>query len=248
VLVDEKRENIERLLVPFQKEDIKPSVKILTGIPFLEITRELIRKDHDLLIITPEGKSELKDMLLGTTSMHLMRKSPCPVWAIKPSSDVPFPKILAAVDPDPDDPDRVSLNRKILEMATSLADMHKSELHIVHAWDFHVRSVMIPKSVNDEMQEEMRNIHKSSFKELLHKHVPHHSKGQIHLIQGEAGIQIPRLAREKDIDLIVMGTVSRTGIPGFFIANTAEKILYRVDCSVLAVKPEGFVTPVEVER
>jgi hypothetical protein len=42
-----------------------------------------------------------------------------------------------------------------------------------------------------------------------------------------------------------MGTVCRTGIPGFFIGNTAEKILDEVDCSVLTVKPEAFQTPVK---
>jgi nucleotide-binding universal stress UspA family protein len=41
-----------------------------------------------------------------------------------------------------------------------------------------------------------------------------------------------------------MGTVCRTGVTGFLIGNTAEKVLNNVDCSVLTVKPEGFVTPV----
>lgn len=34
---------------------------------------------------------------------------------------------------------------------------------------------------------------------------------------------------------------------GFFIGNTAETVLAQVDCSVLSVKPEGFVTPVTLE-
>ena len=68
------------------------------------------------------------------------------------------------------------------------------------------------------------------------------------MIKGEAGIQIPKLAKEIDVDLIVMGTLSRTGIAGLFIGNTAEKILYRVNCSVLAIKPDGFNTPVKVNE
>ena len=60
-------------------------------------------------------------------------------------------------------------------------------------------------------------------------------------------IVIPRLASKLQADLIVMGTVARTGIPGLFIGNTAETILGRVECSVLAVKPPGFVTPVKLE-
>jgi nucleotide-binding universal stress UspA family protein len=49
------------------------------------------------------------------------------------------------------------------------------------------------------------------------------------------------------MDLIIMGTVARTGIPGFLMGNTAETILNRIECSVLAIKPAGFVTPVTLE-
>jgi nucleotide-binding universal stress UspA family protein len=40
--------------------------------------------------------------------------------------------------------------------------------------------------------------------------------------------------------------VARTGLPGFFIGNTAETIISQLDCSLLAVKPPGFKTPVAV--
>jgi nucleotide-binding universal stress UspA family protein len=55
------------------------------------------------------------------------------------------------------------------------------------------------------------------------------------------------LSRQLEADLIVMGTVARTGIPGFIMGNTAEAILNQIDCSVLAIKPPGFVTPVTLE-
>jgi nucleotide-binding universal stress UspA family protein len=42
-----------------------------------------------------------------------------------------------------------------------------------------------------------------------------------------------------------MGTVARTGISGFIIGNTAENILQKIDCSLLALKPQGFVSPVK---
>jgi universal stress protein E len=57
---------------------------------------------------------------------------------------------------------------------------------------------------------------------------------------------IPDLAEELRAELIVMGTVRHTGIEGMLIGSTAETILHRIDCSVLAVKPEGFVTPVTI--
>ncbi len=56
---------------------------------------------------------------------------------------------------------------------------------------------------------------------------------------------IPELADELDADLVVMGTVGRTGIAGLLIGNTAETILERIGCSVLAIKPSGFRSPIE---
>lgn len=54
-----------------------------------------------------------------------------------------------------------------------------------------------------------------------------------------------KVIEEKKIDVLVMGTVARTGIPGFIIGNTAEIILQKIDCSLLALKPLGFVSPVK---
>lgn len=40
-------------------------------------------------------------------------------------------------------------------------------------------------------------------------------------------------------ELVVMGTAARTGLPRFFMGNTAESILSQLVCSVLAVKTAG---------
>lgn len=53
-------------------------------------------------------------------------------------------------------------------------------------------------------------------------------------------------ARRSRVDLIVMGTVARTGIAGIPMGNTAEAVLDRVDCSYLTVKPERFECPIEL--
>jgi nucleotide-binding universal stress UspA family protein len=70
---------------------------------------------------------------------------------------------------------------------------------------------------------------------------------QTHLLKGWARKEVPALATKIEADLVVMGTVGRAGIPGVFMGNTAETILNQLDCSVLAVKPPGFVTPVTLD-
>jgi len=66
----------------------------------------------------------------------------------------------------------------------------------------------------------------------------------VHLVKGEPAASILQTAEKCSADLIVMGTLGRSGIPGLFIGNTAEDVLQATRASVLAVKPQDFVSPV----
>ena len=66
-------------------------------------------------------------------------------------------------------------------------------------------------------------------------------------MRGDSKDVIPALAMKQKVELIIMGTAARSGLPQFLIGNTAENVLNRVDCSVLTVKHEGFVSPITVE-
>jgi nucleotide-binding universal stress UspA family protein len=66
-------------------------------------------------------------------------------------------------------------------------------------------------------------------------------------LKGDPRKTIPEFTNEIKADLVVMGTVARTGLSGFFMGNTAETILNQLNCSVLAIKPPGFVTPVTLD-
>ena len=69
--------------------------------------------------------------------------------------------------------------------------------------------------------------------------------GQVHLVKGVAAEVIPALVTRLRINLLVMGTVARTGVNAMVMGNTAERVLDEVNCSVIAVKPEGFVSPIQ---
>ncbi len=51
-----------------------------------------------------------------------------------------------------------------------------------------------------------------------------------------------------DADLVIMATVCRTGIPGLIVGNTAETVMNKVDCSILAIKPQKFVSNVTLKK
>jgi nucleotide-binding universal stress UspA family protein len=70
---------------------------------------------------------------------------------------------------------------------------------------------------------------------------------QKHILKGEPDRLIPEMSEKLAADVVVMGTVARTGLDGVLIGNTAENVLQQIGRSVLAVKPEGFVSPVRLE-
>jgi nucleotide-binding universal stress UspA family protein len=166
---------------------------------------------------------------------------------------------VAAVDfieRDDIDSEVEALNQHILGLASSLALSDFAQLHLVHAWDapeagFANLLADHPDLAETNMIEEARTWHKRRMDNLTRElcerigaETYKYLSPRVHLPKGSARKAVPALAKELEADLVVMGTVARTGIPGFIIGNTAETILDQLQCSVLALKPPAFVSPV----
>jgi len=260
-MLSEHEARLAALVEPYlQRLDIQH--KVLLGTSFLEVIRAVLRNGHDLVIKCPESPSWL-DRFFSGDDMHLLRKCPCPVWLVKPEAPGSYKRILAAVDVDesylPTElATRYALNVQILEMAASLALSEFADLHVVHVWDSIYESIsgfVISSEISPEKEalniEQERRQHQQWLDTFLRnsgnkatRDALGYLKPQTHLIKGGARKEVPMLAKRLQIDCIVMGTVARTGVRGFIMGNTAETVLEQIDCSVLAIKPQGFVTPV----
>ncbi len=248
------RARLARLAGPIKSEGIETRELVLQGIPFVEIIRLVLRDGHDLVMKGAAGESEGGPLFFASTDLHLLRKCPCPVWVMRKSGRRQFARVLAAVDPDPLDAQRNALNGLIMDLATSLSKLDGSELHIVNAWRIqeekalrHSGFARVSGAEVDLLVEARRKRSEANLTELLRGYPDDGAKRQVHLLKGAARQVIPDLADKKRVELIVMGTVARTGIRGLIIGNTAEAILNRVHCSVLAVKPPAFQTPVQAD-
>ncbi len=249
LLAKDHRQQLEEIAEPLKEQGFRISTKSSVGQPFIEIIRQVVAKKHDLVMMTADGQSTIRDQLFGTTSMHLMRKCPCPVWVIKPTRRKRLRSVLAAVDPNPEHGVRDSLNSEILQRAIQIARQEDADLHVVHAWNTLGGELDRGKRWMTRAEirlhtEQVASDHRKRLDHLLQTETDGSAK--VHMIQGRAGEVIPKIAAMEKVDLLVMGTVCRTGIPGFFIGNTAEMVLNQVDCSVLTVKPSGFISPVKL--
>jgi nucleotide-binding universal stress UspA family protein len=160
--------------------------------------------------------------------------------------------VLAAVDVNPGIGANRELNKLILDLVTSLAEREGSEMHIVHAWSVpgekSIRSgrIQMHQSDRERYLAEIKKAHREWLSNLLAEFGLDRRSAKIHLLKGDPGNVIPRVAGKTNAELVVMGTVARTGVPGFLIGNTAEKTLSKLKCSVLVVKPASFETPVRL--
>ena len=188
-----------RLLTENTRAGDGTEVKVLVGEPFIEVIRHVLEDDNDLVIV---GGREVENWAVPefpSGVMHLVRKCPVPVWVMRPPRADTL-RVLALVDPDPDDPVRDGLNDLVLALAVSLAHREGGELHVGHAWELEGEStlrsspyVRLPDEVVDVLSETAEGVHQDQLGALLARH--HVGAGtEVHLVEGHAGEVLPKLA------------------------------------------------------
>ena len=233
---------------------------ILRSQGFLPVIQAVLKGSYDLLVKQGENPTSLP-RLSGSIDMHLLRKCPSAVLLVRPEEPESYRQVLAAVDVDPDLDSRSNdgLNQQIMTLASHFADSDTADFHVVHSWD--VPSVGLVRRYADDPDGEEARLERSEH--LLRSQrlarlcddfrAEQDNEGRgsrpitQHLPRGLPASRVPAVANRIKADLVVMGTIARTGIPGLIIGNTAESILDRLNCSVLALKPKGFKSPVTVD-
>jgi nucleotide-binding universal stress UspA family protein len=263
-LTRKSTERLESLAAPLRHDDLKIDTKVLCGRTSHELIREVLRSRHDLVVKVAEPD---RGNAFGSLDMRLLRNCPCPVLLFhREKQDKPFRRTVAAVDPltaldVPEDllrlrenvnPEEQALNVKLLKLATALTAPEGGELHVVHAWSAAGEDLLrsdewLPRKEVDSYVASVRNRAHEALGRLLADCPDASCRRFLHLVKGRAADVISDFARTQDVDLIVMGTVVRTGIPGLLIGNTAETVFHQVECSILAAKPDSFVSPVTLE-
>jgi len=136
----------------------------------------------------------------------------------------------------------------------------RSELHVVHVW------IVIGEYLVSNLRSGLTNEQLGEHENLVHdlhrrwldnmigkmkiwsgKNKKKRARPAVHMLKGNPANKIPKLVNKLDVDLLVMGTVGRSGIPGLIMGNTAETIFNRIDCSVLAIKPDGFKSSIRLK-
>ncbi|MFT5523292.1 MAG: universal stress protein E [Pirellulaceae bacterium] len=253
VLADDKRRNMEAIAGPLRDQGFDVTTKVLFGKTSFEIMHEVLRSGHDLVMRVTKGAHSQRTGFFGTTSMRLLRKCPCAVWLVRPDVPPRFARVLAAIEATPHDLGHDRMNKMIMELGMSIADYEEGQLHVVHAWELFGAGTIKSRLKPGEFEAIERKAESEvavALDNVLSPYKLSHRTENVHLLRDEIGPghAISELAKQQEIDLVVMGTLARTGVVGALMGNTAEQVIDRVECSVLTIKPDGFNSPVTLEE
>ncbi|MGD8713824.1 MAG: universal stress protein [Desulfobacterales bacterium] len=242
-------------LVKLQNSGLRAKCQIMVGISYRKIL-EVVRENHHDLIIVGVGSPYDHMGFATSTLMNLVRKSAVPVWIVKsPSGKQGRRGILAAVDPAPGPgpfaESENSLNKQIMNIANALAVSGTRKIEVVHCWmqPMEDRLRNSTRSTEEDFRKALhqtRRLHKKWLSLLLEQTKTNNLTCKMHLLKGQPQKLVPDFARKHQIDTVIMGNVSRAGLNGLFIGNTAEKILCHSDISLLVVKPIAFLETPEL--
>ena len=136
------------------------------------------------------------------------------------------------------------VGRHALDLGVALAEAFDLQLHVIHA---------IPQlPVGDPTGFGITPPGAESMHEEAHERILVELGGanlqrtpEIRVMSGFPESAIMEMIQEKSIDLLIMGTLGRSGIRGAITGNTAERLLPNLQCSMLAIKPVDFQCPID---
>lgn len=218
-----------------------------------EVVQAAAVHQPDLVVRLSGVVPEESPPVFGGAEKQLVRKCGVPVLLLNPASRAECRNVAVAVDRTDVGADvdtRRLLVDLILKAAVARArDCGARRVDVIHAWEpFGADITQTPPAglSPDDVSEYVLACEKESeawLNDFVTEAEARFGGTDIafepRLVQGHARRVVAEECRRRDVDLLVLGTVARRGVLGFLIGNTAEELLDRIGCSVMAVRPGG---------
>ncbi|MFZ8201735.1 universal stress protein UspE [Alteromonas portus] len=200
----------------------------------------------DLVVKATKKHDDLASVIFTPTDWHLMRKCPRPVLLVKEHDWPEGGEIIAAVNVGSEDDEHAALNDKLTVIANDYASLLKGNVNLVNSYPSTPLNIAIevPEFDPDTYHDAVKNHHIKEMRSHALKYGIPENKCVVK--EGLPEKVIPQVAETLDAELVVIGTVGRVGISAALIGNTAEHVIDELNCDVLAIKPDGFESPLTV--
>ncbi|WP_394191313.1 universal stress protein UspE [Pseudoalteromonas atlantica] len=241
-VVKDRQAWLDDILAQYPDVDIKSQV-VWHNRTYEAIIDAVIEQNFDLVVKGTHQHDTLKSVIFTPTDWHLIRKCPAPVLLVKEHAWPERGNILAAVNSVSENEQHLALNNRIIKDAQFLCELANAKLSLVNAYPATPVNIAIeiPEFNPSIYNESVKKHHVESTHELASKHQI--AQQDCAIEEGLPEDVIPDVAARLNSELVVIGTVGRTGLSAALVGNTAEHVIDSLNCDVLALKPDGYVSP-----
>jgi nucleotide-binding universal stress UspA family protein len=227
------REHLEAVQARAKKEGVECDIITRAGEDsYNYIVDEAVKRRSTMIIMGRRGRSGLKRLMMGSVTSRVIGHAPCNVLVVPKAARVEFKSLVVATDGS-------KYSMAAASEAIGLAKQNKSDLTVISVVP---SELMTPTDIDftmnqkeliadKEMQEAEKNV--KAVKEAAQK------EGvavKALVMSGRPADAIIEIARDKNADLIVLGSHGRTGLEKLLMGSVTERVIVLAPCAVLVAK------------
>lgn len=203
-LLEKAKKQLEKLVMEPRFNAVKITGELRLGNPFHGMNAIIIDRKVDLIVMGTKGHTKMEEMIIGTNTEKVVRRSHCPVLTVhkKPSSS-DFKNIVYATGMANDE----EVFSRIVKRTQQL---YNSTIHLVR----------INTPANFQRDREVKGYMEKFAKKLLLKNYTINVYNDISEEEG-----IINFADSINADLIAMATHGRTGLAHMMAGSVAENVV-----------------------
>ncbi|MCE2693869.1 MAG: universal stress protein [Verrucomicrobiaceae bacterium] len=217
------------------------NAEVRIGHPFSELVEACRAHSADLLVMGAKG-SRNEPNRVGAIAAKCVRKAPVDVFLVREDAQGPFKKIVTCVDFSENSAKAVQYALHVARQDDATLDcLHVYQSALAMSLDYGGFAPSMPVTIDPEAVDNWRKDLDAFLAPLTRE------AGDVKvtaLIKERVNIREAILdhVNETHATLVVLGTRGKTGLREMLIGTTAEKIVQNAPCSILAVKPDGFIS------
>jgi universal stress protein E len=229
---------LNHFAIPLRARGIEVTTQVVNGDSAEGSLLHWLQQSDVDFVLKDIRQTSPNQTLLSDTDRHLVRFCPIPLLLSKPRQWQDSHIVVAAVDPLHGSDPNALLDHEIMAHAAHVVTRLSGKLLVFHAL-FPAASATAANPGVPPPSDDRALIDEQRRHWAINAFVRRYSVDQrhLHIKIGPPGTHLPRVAREHDADIVVMGALARDRIAGPDIGSTAESMLESPSCDVLVIKP-----------
>lgn len=241
--LDERERWLADRAASLREQGLRVSTEVIWApLMYEALVAKVLERPTDMVIKDATNDYDMPRLLHSPQDWKLLRYCPSPLMLVAPGASSHPRRIAAAVDPLQNLSEPPALNQRIVSAARELGKICDAEVLLVSSFPLaSTDSITIPQMAR--MLERSRQEHAKAFTALCDREGIAISAR--YCLQGPPAQELANFVAESHVDLLVLGSIYRTGFSRLLLGSTSEELLTRVHCDVLLIKPEGFLQQLE---